>query len=375
MSESYNFESYPPSFRPPQNISSIQESNSDKTEPLFLDSSIPMIDFFKYTTTTLSMTTTTKYQNVDDNDDNENNISRNLISEACRDWGLFRLVNHGIPITLLTQLQEHAKKLFSLPYETKKTFFSSSSNNIVSPISYFWGTPALAPSGAVLAQKKGPQENNNQSLQWMEGFNVSLAQLSNMHYQDILLESFRCLLEEYGKEQGRVATEIFKILGSDLKLGRIFQSNYLSIDSGMLRVYRYPRCLEPERTWGIDVHTDSSVLSIIHQDDVGGLQVYKDHQWLDVNPLPNTLIVNIGDMLQAMSDDRYMSVKHRVKVNKHKERISIGYFVFPAEDTIIQSTKYNPFCYADFRAQVQRDLETVGLKTGLQKFKFTTNQK
>lgn len=373
MSESYNFESYPPLFRPAQNIPSIQESNSDKTEPLLLDSAIPVIDYFKCTTTTTSTITTTitttKYQ-----DEEHKNICRNLISEACRDWGLFRLVNHGIPITLLNQIQEHAKKLFSLPYETKKAFFSSSSNNIVSPISYFWGTPALTPSGASLAQKRGPHENSNQSLQWMEGFNVSLAQLSNIQYQDLLLESFRCLLEEYGKEQGRVATEIFKILGSDLKLGPMFQSNYLSIGSGILRVYRYPRCLKPERTWGIEVHTDSSVLSIIHQDDVGGLQVYKDHQWLDVNPLPNTLIVNIGDMLQAMSDDRYMSVEHRVKVNKHKERISIGYFVFPAEDAIIQSTKYNPFSYADFRAQVQHDLETVGLKTGLQKFKFTTHQ-
>ncbi|KAJ8543600.1 hypothetical protein K7X08_006123 [Anisodus acutangulus] len=161
---------------------------------------------------------------------------------------------------------------------------------------------------------------------------------------------------------------------SDLKLGPLQYQSYLSVATGLLRVYRYPRCFEPERTWGIDVHTDSSVLSIIHQDDVGGLQVYKDHQWFDVKPLSNTLIVNIGDMLQAMSDDNYMSVKHRVKVNKHKERISIGYFVFPAEDAVIQSTKYNPFTYADFRAQVQHDLKTVGLKTGLQKFKFTTDQ-
>ncbi|KAK6788218.1 hypothetical protein RDI58_016743 [Solanum bulbocastanum] len=355
MSQSYYFESYPPLFRPPPTNPQIQESNSDETESLLLDSHIPVIDYFK-------CTTPTKYQDV--------NEDRNLISEACRDWGLFRLVNHGIPATLLNQIEQHAKKLFSLPYETKKAFFanststSTSSSNFVSPISYFWGSPALSPSGAALAPKKGAQENNNQSLQWMEGFNVSLAQLSNIHYQDLLLETFRCFLEEYGKELSRLATEIFKILGP-------YESNYMSIDTGLLRVYRYPRCLEPERTWGIDTHTDSSVLSIIHQDDVGGLQVYKDHQWIDVNPLPNTLIVNIGDMLQAMSDDRYMSVKHRVKVNKHKERISIGYFVFPAEDTIIQSTKYNPFTYADFRAQVQHDLKTLGLKTGLQKFKFS----
>ncbi|KAH0660831.1 hypothetical protein KY289_029579 [Solanum tuberosum] len=180
MSQSYYFESYPPLFRPPPNIPQIQESNSDETESLLLDSHIPVIDYFKCTAPTIR---TTKYQDV--------NEDRNLISEACRDWGLFRLVNHGIPITLLNQIEEHAKKLFSLPYETKKAFFanstSSSSSNFVSPISYFWGSPALSPSGAALAPKKGAQE----SLQWMEGFNVSLAQLSNIHYQDLLLETFR----------------------------------------------------------------------------------------------------------------------------------------------------------------------------------------
>lgn len=339
MSES-NFESYPPLFRP-ANIPSL---NSDKPETLSklafdsVDAAIPVIDL-QCTRTTTS------------------------ISKACRNWGLFRLANHGIPITLLNQIEEHAKKLFSLPYETKKAFFSSS------PISYFWGTPALTPSGSAIPQKP----NNQQSLQWMEGFNVSLSQLSHLHYQDLLLETFRCLLEEYGKYHGRLATSMFKVLASEMNLGPLQTQSYLSVATGLLRVYRYPRCHEPEGAWGIDVHTDSSVLSIIHQDEVGGLQVYsKDHQWLDVNPLPNTLIVNIGDMLQAMSDDKYMSVKHRVKVNKHKERISIGYFVFPAEDAIIQSTNYKPFTYADFRAQVQHDLKTVGIKTGLQKFKFTT---
>ncbi|XP_009781853.1 gibberellin 2-beta-dioxygenase 8 [Nicotiana tabacum] len=337
MSKS-NFESYPPLFRP-ANIPRLDRDKAETLSKLAVEAAnIPVISIDLQCTTS-------------------------CMSEACRNWGLFRLANHGIPITLLNQIEEHAKKLFSLPYETKKAFFSSS------PISYFWGTPALTPSGSAIPQKP----NNQQSLQWMEGFNVSLSQLSHLHYQDVLLETFRCLLEEYGKHQSRLATTIFKVLASDLNLGPLQTQSHLSVATGLLRVYRYPRCHEPEGAWGIDVHTDSSVLSIIHQDEVGGLQVYsKDHQWLDVNPLPNTLIVNIGDMLQAMSDDKYMSVKHRVKVNKHKERISIGYFVFPAEDAIIQSTNYKPFTYADFRAQVQHDLKTVGIKTGLQKFKFTT---
>jgi len=63
-------------------------------------------------------------------------------------------------------------------------------------------------------------------------------------------------------------------------------------------------------------------------------------------------------------------VKHRVKVNKEKERFSICYFVFPAEGSVIQSSKYRPFTYSDFQAQVQQDVKTLGFKVGLERFKF-----
>lgn len=115
----------------------------------------------------------------------------------------------------------------------------------------------------------------------------------------------RSLLEEYGKHQARVAKAIYEALSRKLNLGTLKLSkyeksvNYFSEDTGILRVYRYPRCWGANKAWGIDVHTDSSLLSILHQDLVGGLQVYKDHQWIQVNPIPNTLIVNIGDMIQV----------------------------------------------------------------------------
>lgn len=74
--------------------------------------------------------------------------------------------------------------------------------------------------------------------------------------------------------------------------------------------------------------------------------------------------------MQAVSDDVFIAAKHRVKVNKYRERISIGYFVFPYEDAVIESSKYKPFTYAEFRAQVQHDLKTVGHKIGLPNFRL-----
>jgi len=72
-----------------------------------------------------------------------------------------------------------------------------------------------------------------------------------------------------------------------------------------------------------------------------------------------------------MSDDKYKSVTHRVKLNSERERISICYFVFPDEDLQIQSSKYRPFSYKEFRAKVQEDIKTVGHKVGLPRFQHT----
>ncbi|MBA0587567.1 hypothetical protein Gorai_000693 [Gossypium raimondii] len=144
----------------------------------------------------------------------------------------------------------------------------------------------------------------------------------------------------------------------------------LDESTALIRVYRYPprRSLAGE-AWGMIPHTDSSVLSIVNQDHVGGLEIFKDNKWHLVNPIPNTLIVHIGDMMQAISDDEYMSVKHRVRVKKQEERLSICYFVFPAEESVIHSSKYKPFTYKDFQEQVQKDTRTLGYKVGLQRFK------
>ncbi|XP_027162048.1 gibberellin 2-beta-dioxygenase 8 [Coffea eugenioides] len=288
-------------------------------------------------------------------------INQKKLDEACREWGMFRLINHGIPLTLLNKLHDHAKKLFSLAYESKQASFTP-------PISYFWGTPGLTPSGVVIQRDVRAQNFN-----WLEGFHVLLTPLSQLQYEDPMLDSFRCLLEEYGRQQTRLATTIFEALAKNLQLDSERTRAYLSTATGHLRVHRYPCCFEAEqlRAWGIDVHTDSSVLSILHEDEIGGLQVCSNNQWFDVKPQFDSLIVNLGDMMQAMSDDNYIGAKHRVKVNKHKERISVGYFVLPYEDTVIESSKYKPFTYADFRAEVQRDLKTVGYKIGLQKFKLS----
>jgi len=105
-------------------------------------------------------------------------LEHKKLDEACKEWGLFRLVNHGVPITLLEQLQDLTKQLFSLSFESKQEACNES------PIKYFWGTPALTPSGKAIT--KGPQNIN-----WVEGFDVPLSQLTHFQHQLPSLETIR----------------------------------------------------------------------------------------------------------------------------------------------------------------------------------------
>jgi hypothetical protein len=101
------------------------------------------------------------------------------LGKACRDWGLFRLVNHGVPSTLLSQLHEHAKRLFSLSFESKQEIFTT-------PLSYLWGTTAITTSGTALM-------TGLQNIHWVEGVHFPLNQLSQFQTEDPILASFRYL--------------------------------------------------------------------------------------------------------------------------------------------------------------------------------------
>ena len=120
----------------------------------------------------------------------------------------------------------------------------------------------------------------------------------------------------------------------------------------------YPPCPQPELTYGLPGHTDPNLITILLQDDVPGLQVLRDGNWVPVNPIPSTFIVNIGDQMQVLSNDRYKSVLHRAVVSRDKERISIPTFYCPSSDAVIGPAKglvdqdlpavYRDFTYAEY---------------------------
>lgn len=98
----------------------------------------------------------------------------------------------------------------------------------------------------------------------------------------------------------------------------------------------------------------------------------KDSKWVAVNPNQDALIVNIGDLFQAWSNDVYKSVEHKVVANGKMERYSIAYFLCPSYDSLIGSCMepsiYREFTFGEYRSQVQEDVKRTGRKIGLPRF-------
>ena len=91
-----------------------------------------------------------------------------------------------------------------------------------------------------------------------------------------------------------------------------------------------------DQQFGVAPHSDYGVLTLVNQDPVGGLQVMgKDGEWLMAHPIPETFVVNVGDLLARWTNERFQSTEHRVVNSSGRERLSVAVFVDPNHDTVI----------------------------------------
>lgn len=100
--------------------------------------------------------------------------------------------------------------------------------------------------------------------------------------------------------------------------------------SAALQLNSYPACPDPNRAMGLAAHTDSTLFTILHQNNTSGLQVHREGGgWVTVPPIPGALVINVGDLLHILSNGLYQSVLHRAVVNKLQHRLSVAYLYGP----------------------------------------------
>lgn len=132
--------------------------------------------------------------------------------------------------------------------------------------------------------------------------------------------------------------KLLRFLGQNLNV-KVLDETKESLFMGSTRVNLnyYPICPNPDLTVGVGRHSDVSSLTILLQDQTGGLHVRSltTGKWVHVPPISGSLVINIGDAMQIMSNGRYKSVEHRVLANSNNNRISVPIFVNPKPDSVI----------------------------------------
>ncbi|KAJ8477801.1 hypothetical protein OPV22_021528 [Ensete ventricosum] len=244
------------------------------------------------------------------------------VSDACIDWGFFQVVNHGVSLELMARMREVWKGFFDLPMEVKQAYANSPAT--------FEGY------GSRLGVKKGA------ILDWGDYYFLQLSPQSIKNYDKwpSLPASLRETTDDYGEELVKLCGVIQNVLSLTLGLDEGFLHREFGEAGAGLRVNYYPRCPQPDLTLGLSPHSDPGGLTILLTDDhVKGLQVRKGGSWITVEPIPDALVVNVGDQIQVLTNGTYKSVEHRVVVNAVTERLSMAFFYNPQDDLLIHPAK------------------------------------
>lgn len=110
----------------------------------------------------------------------------------------------------------------------------------------------------------------------------------------------RKVYQEYCEAMSSLSLGIVELLGMSLGVGRAHFREFFQGNDSIMRLNYYPPCQKPNLTLGTGPHCDPTSLTILHQDQVGGLQVYVDEQWQSVSPKPEAFVVNIGDTFMVL---------------------------------------------------------------------------
>ena len=266
------------------------------------------------------------------------------IDRAARDWGFFQVTGHGLGEAAVERLFAAAARFFRQPAAAKRAIRRTADN----PWGYFDEELTRNTRDWKEVYDYGPPDGDRLVPRWPEdlpGFEAAVRAC-----YDACEGTAQRLLAALSVNLGMPADH----------LGRYFRDGHTSF----MRLNFYPRCpaagAAQDRPLGVNPHTDAGALTLLLQDDQAGLEVYRDGAWHLIEPRRGALVINIGDMVQVWSNDRYRAALHRVVTSSERDRYSVPYFFNPRYDTDYaplatavtpgNPARYRPINWREFRS-------------------------
>jgi isopenicillin N synthase-like dioxygenase len=273
------------------------------------------------------------------------------LDRACREWGFVQITGHGIDARLFADLLAAARRFFALPAADKQRIARSADNP--------WGFY--------------DRELTKNTRDWKQIFDFGPADGAGQRPQwPAALPGFEAAVRGYYAACSRLAARLVDAIGGNLGMpAGYLPAAFGARQSSFVRLNYYPTCPAPARPeglrtperghLGVNHHTDSGALTLLLQDEQPGLEVLHDGRWHLVEPRADALVVNIGDVVQVWSNDRYPAALHRVLANTKHARYSAPFFYCPAYASHyapLSSTvdaahppRYRPINWGEFRAR------------------------
>ena len=310
------------------------------------------------------------------------------VADAASRFGFFQVVNHGIGQDRLDAVWAGTRAFFAQPAEVKRQLNRSKENSRGYYDRELTKNKRDLKEVLDLAQSPFPDlpEDHPKNRHDVDGYNQWPADVPG----------FREAITTYLDDCRDVALHLLSAFCLGLhEPADALHDGFDPVHTSFLRLNHYPLddLLSSDEAAEVTAlgdmalhhHTDAGALTLLLQDDVGGLQVGipdgDGHQWVDVPPVEGAIVVNTGDMMQVWSNDRYVAALHRVLPRTDRTRYSLPYFFNPSYATTYAPLEgsiatgdvahYRPITWGDFRqARADGDFADYGAEIQISDFRL-----
>jgi isopenicillin N synthase-like dioxygenase len=251
------------------------------------------------------------------------------LDQACREFGFFYLIGHGVDVGASTTLMRLAREFFALDASEKQSIHMSRGGRAWR--GYF-------PVGGELTSGRPDLKEGLYFGTELDETDPRVQAGTPLHGRNLFpdVAGFPFAVLDYMRALTQVGQRLLTLMAQGLQLDPdYFQRHYTTDPTILFRIFNYPPDSSAQAGWGVGAHTDYGLLTLLRQDAVGGLQVRNRNRWLEVPDVADSLVCNVGDMLERLTNGRYLSALHRVKNSSARDRLSMVLFLDPAFDATL----------------------------------------